>query len=136
VYTQSHAIDRFIERINTEDFMWIRIGLQESFDKPKVIKDEYSNYYLEYRIRNLKVGYFLLDIIDGIIIIRTFLFLTNNGTPEGKELQKLIGIQKLDKEFLNIDKLSTFSKNDFSKNKEIKNILIDSGCKKFIRNIQ
>jgi len=132
VYIQSHAIDRFKERIDTNDYMWIREGLKESFDQPKIIKDEYSNQYIEYHIRELNVGYFLFDLIEGKIILRTFLFLTNNGTPEGKNLQELIGIQKLDKQFLNIDKLSTFKNNDFSKNNEIKKILTDSGCKSLL----
>ena len=49
-----------------------------------------------------------MDIIEGKIVIRTFLFVTNNGTPEGKKLAQITGLQKLDKKYLALDKLSTF----------------------------
>jgi hypothetical protein len=77
---------------------------------------------------NAKAGYFRVDVIDGKIVIRTFLFVTNNGTPEGQRLGKITGLQKLDKKYLAIDKLSTFMTSDIGQNENIKKIFIDSGC--------
>ena len=68
------------------------------------------------------------DIIGDKLVIRTFLFLTNNGTPEGKKLHNLIGLQKADKEFLKIDKLSTFVNSDIKENEKLKALFCEAGC--------
>lgn len=95
---------------------------------PVVSNDLYGNILMEFRYFNTKAGYFRLDIIDGKIIIRTFLFVTNNGTPEGQKLGSNTGLQKLDKKYLAIDKLSTFMTSDIGKNENVKKIFIDAGC--------
>jgi hypothetical protein len=75
-----------------------------------------------------KLGYFKGDIIGDKLVIRTFLFITNNGTPEGKKLQKLIGLQKADKKYLGIDKLSTFILSDIKENEQLKTLFCEAGC--------
>ena len=69
-----------------------------------------------------------LDIIEGKIVIRTFLFITNNGTPEGLKLQNITGLQKLDKKYLAIDKLSTFMTSDIGNNEKVRKIFTSAGC--------
>ena len=70
----------------------------------------------------------LCNFIEGVIVVRTFLFVTNNGTPEGQLLEKNTGLQKLDKKYLAIDKLSTFMTSDLDKNEEVLRIFKASGC--------
>lgn len=132
VYAQSHALRRYHERLDVwnEGSLWM--GIMESFENPTIITDDYGNKYLEYTVIDNKIGYFLLETIDGKIILKTFLFITNSGTPEGKKLKELVGLEKLDKEFLNIDKLSIFVETDFSQNKKIKDILIKAGCQSLL----
>ncbi len=55
------------------------------------------------------------------------MFLTNNGTPEGDKLNKALGIRKLDKKFLAIDKLSTFVKLSEQEANELKELFADYG---------
>ena len=128
VYIQSHAINRLLERI---DCFWsgnIQFNMYCSLAAPIIAHDTNNNLLIEFRIFDTKAGYFRADIIDGIILIRTFLFITNNGTPEGQLLEKNTGLQKLDKKYLAIDKLSTFMTSDIDKNDEVQRIFKTSGC--------
>jgi len=128
VYIQSHAINRLFERI---DCFWIGavyFNLYFSLASPKIEYDINKTLLIEFRIFNVKAGYFRADIVDGIILIRTFLFVTNNGTPEGMLLESNTGLQKLDKKYLAIDKLSTFVNSDLDKNEEVQQLFINSGC--------
>lgn len=70
----------------------------------------------------------MADIIDEKIVLRTFLFLTNNGTPEGEKLHEHTGIMKEDKMYLTIDKFSSFIHSDIKYNDHIKDIFIKAGC--------
>ena len=79
-----------------------------------------------------KIGYFVANIVDGCVFIRTFLFITNTGTPEGKRLEKLTGLKKLDKKYLAIDRMSTFMNSDLAENPEIQKLLANSNCQSVI----
>jgi hypothetical protein len=128
VYTQSHALNRLSERI---DCFWtglVHFNMYVSLHNAKVFRDNNNNLLIEYRFFDTKAGYFRVDIVDGIIVVRTFLFVTNNSTPEGQLLEKNTGLQKLDKKYLAIDKLSTFMTSNLDKNNEVQKIFKSSGC--------
>jgi hypothetical protein len=109
VFIQKHAIERLKERLDAMEPSILIINTFNCFEHPKVT--EYRNkYYQEYRVYDHPIGYFIGELIDGSFVIQTFLFITNNGTPEGDKLNKNLGIKKLDKKYLAIDKLSTFLK--------------------------
>jgi hypothetical protein len=129
VYIQTHALNRLVERIDCFKVGLVYLNLFLSMQNLKIAYDNKHNLLIEYYYFEYKAGYFRADIIDGIILIRTFLFITNNGTPEGQLLEKNTGIQKLDKDYLNIDKLSTLMNSDLGKNEEAQRIFINSGCK-------
>jgi hypothetical protein len=63
-----------------------------------------------------------------MLVIRTFLFITNNGTPEGKKLHELVGLQKQDKKYLALDKVSTFINHDLRTNETMRRLFIEAGC--------
>ncbi len=128
VYIQNHAIMRLAERIDSINIGLAQFFMCRSFDEPKVFYDNHQNLLIEYRIFDIKAGYFRVDMVDGIILVRTFLFITNNGTPEGQLLEKNTGLQKLDKKYLSIDKLSTFMSSDIGDKKELQKIIDESGC--------
>jgi hypothetical protein len=129
VFIQSHAIRRLSERIDCFPIGSVHYNMFQSLKFPNVFHDNNGNILVEFRFFNYKGGYFLLDIIDGKIVIKTFLFVTNNGTPEGQKLERNTGLQKLDKKYLEIDKLSTFMTSDIGSNEFVKSIFVSSGCK-------
>jgi hypothetical protein len=132
IYIQKHALQRLSERIDCLNIGFAQFWLYLSFNEPKVFYDNAKNLLIEYRISGLRAGYFRVDILEGIVLVRTFLFITNNGTPEGQLLEKNTGLQKSDKNYLIMDKLSTFITSDISNNKMLCKILDESGCHSLI----
>ncbi len=90
--------------------------------------DKKGNVLIDFIYRQLKTGYLAASVVNNRLLIHTFLFITNNGTPEGKKLSKLTGMQAMDKKFLAIDKLSTFLSYKINDNAFVKKIFVKAGC--------
>jgi hypothetical protein len=133
VYIQAHAFHRLAERVDGINVGILHFNLYHSFKNIQVHSDKHGGYLFEFSINQIKVGYFKGEIIGENIVLRTFLFLTNNGTPEGKKLHANIGIMKEDKIYLTIDKLSTFVNSDIASNERLKQVFIDAGCESLFR---
>lgn len=128
IYIQKHALRRLDERIDCLSVDQKHISLFSALIKPEIIKTAKNRSLVAFRIYNTKVGYLSAEYIDGAVLIHTFLFITNNGTPEGQKLTELTGLGKLDKKYLAIDKLSSFIKSDIGKNEKLKAIFEKAGC--------
>ena len=128
VYIQSHALERLSERLDGIDSGFLNFNACESFKNLRLCKNKKGEWLFEYKVLNKKLGYLVGDLIDDKIILRTFLFLTNNGTPEGEQLHAHTGIMKEDKMYLTIDKLSSFVHSDIRSNERVKAIFIKAGC--------
>ncbi|WP_158991691.1 hypothetical protein [Mucilaginibacter sp. L196] len=48
-----------------------------------------DGHLLPLQIMGKKLGYIIVDVLEDKLIIRTFLFLTNDGTPEGRKLAQI-----------------------------------------------
>jgi hypothetical protein len=120
VYLQSHAIKRLAERI---DILPVGITLGMCFEglreNPTIHAVNAHKYLIEVVVSDIKLGYFVAKPVENIIMIKTFLFVTNSTTPEGDMLDQLTGLQKLDKQYLGIDKLSTFMALETNNTKEL-----------------
>lgn len=128
VYIQMHALDRLGERLDDIITSILFFNLYASLTALKARKNRKGELLFEFSLFGKKVGYFVALVIGQQILLRTFLFLTNNGTPEGEKLHSNTGIMKDDKIFLQIDKLSTFLESDIKNNERLKAIFIDAGC--------
>ena len=128
VYFQSHALQRMNERIDCIPIPLVHLYAIDSIQNAKVFYDNNRNILIEYRLFDCKTGYFRVDVVNGVAVVRTFLFLTQSGTPEGQLLWKNTGLQKLDTKYLVMDKLSSFMYSDIGDNNRIRKILKDSGC--------
>ncbi len=128
VYIQQHALNRLAERIDSISTGVMHFDMIASFITPKAFCDHRGNILIVFNVLGLKAGYFRATIVDGVLLIRTFLFLTNSGTPEGRKLEKLTGLQKLDKKYLDIDKLSAVVHSDIMENEEVSELFRQAGC--------
>ena len=128
VYIQSHALNRLAERLEGIDIGVLHYSLLNLFNQPKVCRSRRGVLLLEYSVLDDKVGYFVFEVIDEKVILKTFLFLTHNGTPETDKLQATMGLMKEDISYLGIDKLSTFLLSDIANNDRLKQLFIDAGC--------
>jgi hypothetical protein len=132
VYIQSHALKRLWERIDVYPPYHVQINMLISLLNPIIIKTGKNTGLIEYKIDGHKYGYLVCEYIDGDILIKTFLFLTNNGTPEGQKLNELTGLKKDDKKYLTIDRVSCFIASDIEHNESLKKLFIECGCESLI----
>ncbi|MBP1638774.1 MAG: hypothetical protein H6Q17_357 [Bacteroidetes bacterium] len=128
VYIQQHAINRMNERLDCLSKSEIYLMLDASFRSSIVLYTGDRRYLIEYRIFDSKIGYMLGEYVDGILLLKTFLFVTNNGTPEGRKLYELYGLGKLDKKYLMLDKLSSYIRSDIGNNEKLKSLFEQIGC--------
>ncbi|HEX2957561.1 MAG TPA: hypothetical protein VHO70_12060 [Chitinispirillaceae bacterium] len=122
VYIQSHALIRIRERLDSIYHAQLDLILYHSLLFLKKAVTYNSNKLIPARIRENKVGYFLVEIVDGIALIKTFLFMTNTGTPEGDKLDEELNAGKIEKEFLKLDLLSTYTNSDLPEDPRIRAI--------------
>lgn len=132
VYIQAHAIQRLQERIDCMEVGLVHAEALKSLKAPRVIASGFGYDLIEFRISDMRAGYFVFSIVDGVMLIRTFLFITNNGTPEGAKLQKVTGLGRLDKKYLAIDRLSSFMSSDIGDNSMIREIFEQCGCENLL----
>ena len=128
IYIQAHALQRIKERLDCMMQFYQNLYLINSISSIKIHKETRDRFLIEYKISEIKIGYLAADLSDGKLIIRTFLFITQHGTPEGNKLAELYGLGKLDKSYLELDKLSTFLTTDMCSNAELREVFQQAGC--------
>jgi hypothetical protein len=129
IYIQQHALNRFEERTS------FPLGLAQVL----LYKDLNENT-VSYHKRNghslvecragsgHKVGYYVMSYHEDKLVIRTFLFLTNDSTPEGKRLLKKTHLARLDTQYLMIDRFWTFYTHDVGNDPELRKLFTSAGC--------
>lgn len=126
VYLQSHALQRLRERVCIEsegltDWVW------QSLRKPAFV--EYRGRRLaKFRIAQWHLGYFTFEEVDGKILITTFLFLTNAGTPEGDKLRERTRFATDQITWLQMDRLSYFLMSDVPDDPRLREFFAECGC--------
>jgi hypothetical protein len=128
IYIQSHALHRIQERLDTIPEDIHHYLLYQNVANWDALTNSRGQSLIAYTTGETKIGYLVYEYIEGIVLIKTFLLLTNNDTPEGEKLNKLLGLEKTDKQYLDLDKLSHFVKSDIPKNQKLYNQFKDAGC--------
>ena len=128
VYIQSHALIRMRERIDGMPEPMCVLNLNLSINVNPVVIDRNDDLLIEYRVDGLKIGYVVATRQNDKIVIRTFLFITFSGTPEGQKLSQITGLNMFDKKYLAIDRLSTFMKTDIRENPVLADLFTRAGC--------
>ncbi|MGB3467773.1 MAG: hypothetical protein WBA74_20975 [Cyclobacteriaceae bacterium] len=133
VYFQEHAYNRLCERINCVDRGMLVTYMLVSFASDK------EQYYIgdtrlvAFNYRGLKLGYFVVKLVKDKFLVKTFLFITADGTPEGNRLRRYLGINKTDKKYLRLDKVSTFLQPVILRDPVLKKAFEKAGCYHLLR---
>ncbi|MFA4870210.1 MAG: hypothetical protein WC623_18575 [Pedobacter sp.] len=128
LYSQQHALERFEERtLFTKGYIQAYLGHLFTKGNPKAIVRK-SHILLECNLGIHKVGYFVISLHEDKWLVRTFLFLTNEGTPEGNRLKKLTQLEVLDKKYLMLDRMDAFLIYDISGNERLRALFVKAGC--------
>ncbi len=128
VYAQTHFIDRLEERLCSPSQMDAIFVLLANLLTPEIIKIGDNEHLITCRMHDKKVGYARADLVDGCLLLRTFLFITNSGTPEGRRLEKQTGLVKKDRQYLIIDTLKGIVSSDILGNKAVRELFENAGC--------
>ncbi len=128
-YIQQHAIARMVERIAifSESVTVFQACL--SLEQGRVLRIPGSDaYHIEFKIQNLKLGYLIAVLVEGILVVKTFIFVTQSGSPEGKRIETTTGIKKDDKDYIGMGTLKGFLSEDVAKNPKMALLLEKVGC--------
>ncbi|WP_133166341.1 hypothetical protein [Sphingobacterium haloxyli] len=132
LYAQQHALDRFEERaLFGRGYVQAFLGYTFSQGQARTVVRK-GHVLLECYIGPFKVGYFVVSLHEDKWLIRTFLFLTNEGTPEGNKLKRLTQLERLDTKYLMLDRMHAFLTYDISGDHDLRNIFTKSGCESIL----
>jgi hypothetical protein len=75
-----------------------------------------------------KLGYFVVEIYADFVFVRTFLFLTMQGTPEAKCMRQKLGLSRKDIEYYKLDSYFTLACSDLGDDPALRQALAECGC--------
>jgi hypothetical protein len=129
VYTQAHALERLYERCDCFSPARLHSGLFLSLGSPEIFVMSENKRLIEYKLNEgEKLGYLVGEVVNNLVIIRTFLLLTQEDTPEGERLKSIMSSSKEDAKYWALDRLSTFVASDIHENESLKRIFVQAGC--------
>jgi hypothetical protein len=130
IYIQSHAIRRLRERLSTTFFpeFTIQLGLMNSITDLAVIERQGDRCLIEFKLCGIRIGYLASRVVDGKIVIVTFLFLTMEGTPENRLLKRRHGVTSRDISYMGLDRFETFLSPDVIVDRQLTGVLNECGC--------
>ncbi|MDR1130212.1 MAG: hypothetical protein LBK96_04455 [Prevotellaceae bacterium] len=128
VYIQQHALDRMRERLGLVVPAFYTKVLVGALMRKEIIPTAKNRMLIACFTNELKIGYFLAEMVDGVILLRTFRLITNSGTPEGDKLSQLTGLQAEDRRYLSIDTLQGLANSDIEQNRLICKLFREAGC--------
>jgi hypothetical protein len=132
IFIQTHALNRLYMRLDGINPHFINEHMNLSLLLNHIINYK-GNILIQFKIFGCKAGWFVSEIIDGTLLIKSFLFLTNDGTPEGDKLKETAGLSKVGKQYFHIDTLNNFVNSDIEENTILKKLFLKAGCKSLFK---
>jgi len=125
VFMQAHALEQLKRRAPcTNPVFHIVLSLL----LPKFIRTSADHFLLEYRHMTYKLGYFVGVRLSDCVLLKTFLFLTMQGTPESDLLYRKLRLTRSDIEFMKLDELAAFRDNEVRNDPSLVKLLEECGC--------
>lgn len=133
VYFQNHALIRLQERVDCIDKNMLYMMMVTNFADPKVKYPRGNRALVAFEVGGFRLGYFAVQLLKDKVLIKTFLFITADGTPEGNRLKRFLGICKTDKQYLCLDKSSAFLNPAALNDPTLKRAFKKAGCHHLFR---
>ncbi|HEV7301933.1 MAG TPA: hypothetical protein VGN72_21540 [Tepidisphaeraceae bacterium] len=129
VYVQSHALRALQQRANLPAIApYLHAWLCHAMEEAKVIDRIGDDLLVELRVDKYRFGYFVVSVLPDLIAVRTFLFLTMEGTPEARNLRRELNLSRRDVDWLGLDNLNAFTQTDLRNDQELRRMLKRCGC--------
>jgi len=136
VYVQKHALHRLEERMKPYPLHIADHMLSDSIQKAVVLPLRLNTYLIEMRYMEFRIGYLVAEVVDEAVVLRTFLFITQSGTPEGDRFNEALRIGNYEKRWFELDCLSGFAHSDLCDDPRFKELLDSCGLADLTRMIQ
>lgn len=107
VYIQTDALSRLSDRLNVFDSLALNDILSSNFRNIETFEIYKGNLLMPIQVYKVRVGYFVCDIIEDKLVIRTFRFRTQANTPEGDNLLSKFCQTNSNVKLCVIDRIST-----------------------------
>lgn len=135
VVIQRHALQRIRERLCVNSDSWelhVHLCIVKSVRAPTFSPPSRGDFMIEFRLPGsggkwVKVGYFVGYFVGEFALISTFLFITNQGTPESKRLKEVLNLGRREIEYTNLDTLSAFQDSDLLDDEELTGLFLKAG---------
>jgi hypothetical protein len=124
LYMQSHALEQLSRRVPFHDSLF----LADSLSFPCFAKQSNDHFLVEYRYDKNRLGYFAGVRLGDQVLLKTFLFLTMQGTPESDLLYEKLRLTRRDIEFMELDQLSVFMDADVRGDAALERVFQECGC--------
>jgi hypothetical protein len=127
LYMQAHALNRMKERLDLLDKESINYSLWQNTATITDFIIHKGFLLVPFKVYEIRVGYFVVEPVEDMLVIKTFLFITHNCTPEGDKLKEITGLGKSDISYWKIDRLSTFINLDEEKYPKLMQLFTNAG---------
>jgi hypothetical protein len=130
VFVGKHAIERLHERVPLAPFLSILHKMMcDAIEEPTLLRGQATGEYLvPVGGQGRKVGYFVAEVRDEFVYLRTFLFLTMQGTPEADCLREKLRLSRSEIEYYKLDNYFTFTMSDLGQDAELREALAQCNC--------
>lgn len=107
LYIQSHALNQMQKHLDIFDQHALNDILSFNLRHIESFKYYKGNLLMPIKVSHIKVGYLVCNVIDDNLVVRTFLYIMNNYTPEGDSLLGRYSFLKSDATHCQSDRLSS-----------------------------
>lgn len=129
VYAQSHALRQLEQRANLPGMLpYLQTWMSDSLKKPNIVDRQGRDLLIEYRIQDHRLGYLIVTPLADLAVVRTFLFLTMEGTPEARKLKRHLKLTRRDVDWLGLSDLAAFTQTDLRQDPVLRPMLEQCGC--------
>lgn len=129
LFIERHAIDRLHERVPLRGYeSLLHKVMLDCLEYPVLTPREPGKYLVDLRLGDHKVGYFVAQVLPDLVLIRTFLFLTMQGTPEADRLRDKLGLSRTDVERYKLDHFYTLTASNIADDPLLARVLAECGC--------
>jgi hypothetical protein len=129
IFVQSHALKQLRQRANLPKAApYLEGWLAESLKAPNIVERQGADLLVEYRLKEMRVGYLIVTLLDDMAVVRTFKFLTMAGTTEARALRNRLGLTRDDIDWLRLSELSSFTHTDLRSDQRLRRIFSQCGC--------
>jgi hypothetical protein len=137
VFIEKHAIARLEERIPLFGRKSLLHSLMVgSLHFPVLTPRGPDKYLVEICLSEHKVGYLVAQVLPDLVLVRTFLFLTMQGTPEADRLREKLGLSRNDVERYKLDHFWTLTATNIADDPLLSRLLAECGCSHLLSFLQ